>query len=140
MLVVDASTLIEMIYPTASGRLLIELVDSIGGSMHAPELMTIEVLQVLRKHEQMKIANAQACDLARKNLFDMDVERHTHALLATRVWGLRKQLSAYDASYVALAELLGCKLLTMDQKLARSAGHVCVDLPKSIRLPKFIAE
>jgi predicted nucleic acid-binding protein len=140
MLVVDASTLVEMIYPTASGLRLIGLVDSIGGSMHAPELMTIEVLQVLRKHERMKLVNPQACDLARKNLFDMDVEMHTHDLLAPRVWKLRKQLSAYDASYVALAELLGCKLLTMDQKLARSAVHVCVDLPKSIRLPKLTAE
>jgi predicted nucleic acid-binding protein len=42
-----------------------------------------------------------------------------------RVWELRQNLSAYDASYVALAEALGCALLTADARLGRSPGLRC---------------
>ena len=34
-----------------------------------------------------------------------------------RIWDLRDNLSAYDATYVALAELLDCTLLTADSRL-----------------------
>ena len=42
-----------------------------------------------------------------------------------RVWELRDNLSAYDASYVALAELLGCALITADGRLGRAPGVRC---------------
>ena len=42
-----------------------------------------------------------------------------------RIWQLRENLSAYDASYVALAESLDCALLTSDQRLARAPGIRC---------------
>jgi predicted nucleic acid-binding protein len=38
---------------------------------------------------------------------------------------LRANLTAYDASYVALAELLDCELLTGDRRLAQAPGAVC---------------
>jgi predicted nucleic acid-binding protein len=45
--------------------------------------------------------------------------------LLQRVWELRDNLSAYDASYVALAELLDCTLLTADRRLSRAPGIRC---------------
>ncbi len=42
-----------------------------------------------------------------------------------RVWQLRDNLSAYDACYVALAEELGCALLTADQRMTRAPGTRC---------------
>jgi predicted nucleic acid-binding protein len=45
--------------------------------------------------------------------------------LLERVWALRENVSAYDGSYVALAESLGCALLTADQRLARAPGVRC---------------
>ena len=45
--------------------------------------------------------------------------------LLDRAWELRESLSAYDASYVALAELLGCNLLTADARLSRAPGVRC---------------
>ena len=38
---------------------------------------------------------------------------------------LRDNLSAYDASYVALAELLDCNLLTADARLSGVPGVRC---------------
>jgi predicted nucleic acid-binding protein len=40
-----------------------------------------------------------------------------------RIWDLRNNLTAYDASYVALAEALDAPLLTRDRRLAGAAGH-----------------
>ena len=40
-----------------------------------------------------------------------------------RVWDLRNNLTAYDAIYVALAEVLDAPLLTRDKRLAASPGH-----------------
>jgi predicted nucleic acid-binding protein len=45
--------------------------------------------------------------------------------LLDRVWELRDSLSAYDASSVALAELLDCNLLTADARLSRAPGIRC---------------
>lgn len=45
--------------------------------------------------------------------------------LTSRIWTLRHNLSAYDASYVALAEALDCPLLTADARLAGAPGPSC---------------
>jgi predicted nucleic acid-binding protein len=45
--------------------------------------------------------------------------------LLDRVWHLRENLSAYDATYVALAETLGCSLVTADARLSRAPGVQC---------------
>ncbi len=51
-------------------------------------------------------------------------QRHAHCtprIIST--WELRHNLGAYDAAYIALAEALGCELLTGDVKLKNAAGH-----------------
>jgi len=48
------------------------------------------------------------------------IDRHAHGPLAWRAWELRAFLTPYDASYVALAEMLGPALLTVDRRLARA--------------------
>ncbi|MFP1602974.1 type II toxin-antitoxin system VapC family toxin [Microbacterium sp. 2216-1] len=45
--------------------------------------------------------------------------------LAPRALALRRNFSAYDASYVALAEAFGCPLLTYDRRLAKAAANHC---------------
>jgi predicted nucleic acid-binding protein len=49
--------------------------------------------------------------------------RYRHDLLLARIWELRHNLSAYDAAYVALAEVLAIPLVTRDQRLAAAPGH-----------------
>ena len=53
----------------------------------------------------------------------MAIRRYPHKPLLPRVWQLRSSLTAYDAAYVALAELLNAPLLTRDGRLARATGH-----------------
>lgn len=53
----------------------------------------------------------------------LPLERYSHELLLSRVWRLRDNLSAYDAAYVALAEILGARLLTRDGRISRAPGH-----------------
>jgi predicted nucleic acid-binding protein len=48
--------------------------------------------------------------------------------LLDRVWELRDNLSAYDASYVALAEALNCNLVTADRRLSRAPMIRCAVL------------
>jgi len=50
--------------------------------------------------------------------------------LRPRMWSLRHSLSAYDATYVALAEAVGASaLLTTDAHLANASGvHCSVEL------------
>ena len=49
--------------------------------------------------------------------------RSPHDLFLGRIWGLRYNLTAYDAAYVALAEALAVTLVTCDTRLAASVGH-----------------
>jgi predicted nucleic acid-binding protein len=42
-----------------------------------------------------------------------------------RVWELRGQITAYDASYIAVAEFVGVPLLTLDDRLRRAKGPRC---------------
>ena len=56
----------------------------------------------------------------------LGVARHPIAGLLDRVWELRENVSAYDASYLALAEALGCGLLTADARLGRAPGVRCL--------------
>ena len=52
---------------------------------------------------------------------------HAHAPFRRRVWDLRDRMTAYGATYVALAETLGATLVTSDRSLVRGAADL-VDL------------
>jgi len=53
------------------------------------------------------------------------VIRHALHPVLGRIWELRDNLSAYDASYVAVAETMGAVLVTADACLTRAPGIVC---------------
>jgi len=58
-------------------------------------------------------------------LFDLAVDLWPYDVLAARAWELRANLSSYDAAYVALAEMLGVPLVTLDQRILRAPGITC---------------
>jgi predicted nucleic acid-binding protein len=58
----------------------------------------------------------------------MTIQHWPHRLLASRAWELRDTVTYYDASYVALAELLDAPLVTLDRRLAQAPGPRCAFL------------
>lgn len=91
--------------------------------LHAPHLLDVEVAQVLRRYVRDRTLSEQRAREALEDLDDLPLNRYPHDFLLTRVWDLRATLTAYDAVYVALAEVLGAALLTCDRKLAAASGH-----------------
>jgi len=81
------------------------------------------VAQVLRRYVRDKTITAQRGQEALDDLGDLPLSRYPHNFLIPRIWELRATLTAYDAAYVALAELLGAPLLSCDGKIAAAAGH-----------------
>lgn len=76
--------------------------------------------QVLRGHVSADDAGAALAGWARLGL-----RRFGVVGLLARIWELRDSVTACDATYVALAEGLGCGLVTADARLARAPGPTC---------------
>jgi len=89
----------------------------------APHLIDVEVAQVLRRLERSGEMDKERGEEAIRDLSDMRIIRYGHEILMGRVWELRHNLTAYDAVYVALAEVLDAPLITCDGRLSRSGGH-----------------
>lgn len=91
----------------------------------APALLGYEAANIIRRHELGGLISGDQAAQAHADLLDLAVEHWPHELLAVRAWQLRQNLSAYDASYVALAELTGAPLATLDRRLGRAPGLRC---------------
>ena len=123
MIVVDASALVEMLLPTAAGEAVSARLFDSGDSLAAPHLIDAEAAQVLRRYAQAGEIDDLHGRESMADLADMLIRRYPHSVLLPRVWELRRNLTAYDALYVALSEALHAPLVTRDRRLAGSAGH-----------------
>ena len=122
MIVLDASALVELILQTPTGHLVAGRIADPAESLHVPHLADVEVVQALRRYVREGEIEADAAGVALTDLRDLDLQRHAHEPLLERVWELRKNLTAYDAVYVALAEVLDVVLLTCDRRLSQAPG------------------
>lgn len=92
---------------------------------HAPELVDIEALSALRGRVRGGHVTEDHAARAVTRLASLPMARHRHHVLLPRIWELRHNLTACDAAYVVLAELLDVPLLTLDGHLARAPGIRC---------------
>jgi predicted nucleic acid-binding protein len=123
MIVLDASVVVDLLLGTPSGKEIADRIADPDQTLHAPELLDLEVARVLRRYEAARTLSAERGRAALHDLLDLDVERYGHGPLLPRIWELRPNLTAYDAAYVALAEALGAVLLTRDARIAAAPGH-----------------
>ena len=123
MIVVDASAELELLLRTAKGIKVQERVLVSGESLHAPHLIDIEVVQTLRRLVNLKEISSARGKQALEDHVVLNIKRTEHKDMLERVWMLRDSVTAYDAAYVVLAEVLDAPLVTCDAKLARSHGH-----------------
>lgn len=123
MIVLDASAGVELL--CKNGQRGARLADRVAGefTVHVPALFDLEVLHALRGLEAGAALSPWALEATLADLEDLRAVRYDHEQLRPRIWALRHNLSAYDAAYVALAELLDASLLTTDAPLSRSSGH-----------------
>lgn len=121
MIVVDASALIDLLlHRPAAPKTVVAIGDE--RVIHAPQLIDTEVLHVLRRWVAREGLTLTRAEIALDDLDDLPLVHHDHQPLRARVWGLRERMSAYDATYVSLAEALDATLVTADRRLARAAG------------------
>jgi predicted nucleic acid-binding protein len=123
VIVLDASAVVALLLNAASGRRVAEAISSPALSLHAPELLDIEVLHVLRRYVRLGVVTPERGGVSVEALGQLDIARYGHAELLPRLWALRSNLTAYDATYIALAEALHAPLLTLDARLAATPGH-----------------
>lgn len=123
MIVVDASAVLELLLLTEKGVKVQERVLDSGESLHAPHLIDIEVIQTVRRLVILKEITAARGKQAVEDHSALNIKRAEHKGLLERVWTLRDSVTAYDAAYVVLAEILDAPLITCDARLARSHGH-----------------
>ncbi len=126
MIVVDASVLVGAVLgtdPALVPRLSRE------PTLHAPELLPLEVASVLRRLVLAGQISERVARTALGKVADLPLTLHPQLGLLSRIWELRANLTVYDAAYVALAEALGLPLLTSDGRLSQAPGLRCnVDL------------
>ena len=122
MIVVDASVVLETLLTTPLTEVVEERLLTSGDSLHVPCLLDVEVAHVLRRYALARRITSEQGRAAVFDLATFPARRYPHEPLLGRIWELRENLSAYDATYAALAEALDAVLVTRDQRLANAPG------------------
>lgn len=121
MIVLDASAAVAALLNAGEARKTIE-----REQLHVPHLIDPEVASALRR----RVLAGRLPERNGRSALDvwtqLGMTRYPLNGVLSRIWELRNNLSAYDASYVAVAEELGCALVTADARLSQAPGIRCV--------------
>ena len=123
MIVLDASAVVDWLLQTPTGQRIEERIYARNDTLHTVHLLDVEFAQVLRRLVREGALTRKRAEEAIEDLTAVRVTRYAPILLIPRIWQLRQNLSAYDAAYVALAEVLHAPLITRDQRIAAAPGH-----------------
>ena len=123
-LVIDASALVDALIDTDRKGIWAEaMLDD--PRLAAPEFALAETANLLRRGELHGRLTRDEAAAALRHVLRLPIERHPFTPYAERIWQLRHNLTVYDAWYVAIAERLGCPLVTLDVNLYRAPGPAC---------------
>ena len=117
MIVLDASVVVELLTNGVLADSIRKELDRRDESLIVPHLIDVEVMSALRR-----LAAGQRIDSHRTGQFlaglaALPAERYSHTPLISRIWELRHNFTAYDATYIAMAEATDSVLYTCDEKL-----------------------
>jgi predicted nucleic acid-binding protein len=123
VIILDASVVVDLLIqpPAKIAHLEARLAPERTG--HVPHLLDVEVAHALRRLLLAGRLTPLSARRALRELAVMRLRRWPHQPLLGRALALRDQLSAYDAIYVAMAEVTGATLLTRDARMAGAGGH-----------------
>ena len=122
--VCDASALVALLLDAGpDGRWAVDALA--GADIAAPSLLMFESSNIIRRHELAGLVSVDQAAQTHADMLDLAIEPWPYELLASRAWALRRNLSSYDASYVALAELTGATLVTLDRRIRRAPDLRC---------------
>ena len=122
--VCDASALVALLLDGGpDGRWVTDTLS--GAELAAPSLVLFESANVIRRHERANLITSDQAAQAHADLLDLTIELWPYETLAPRAWQLRHNLSSYDASYVALAELIEVTLVTLDDRISSAPNLRC---------------
>ena len=128
MIVLDASAALEVLLGTPAAEPIAHRIFDSAESLHVPHVFDVEVLQIVRLYHRMGEIDAERGREAVEDLEDLAAERYPHMPLLPRIWELRENATAYDAAYLALADLLDAPLVTCDGRLLGAAKAAQLDL------------
>ena len=120
VLVIDASIVVDLLGKFQSEPIE-RLLFSPATALAAPALLDIEVLHALRRLDLSGQIPSSRGDLV-ETLRALRIRRYPHAILLDDIWALRRNVTAYDATYIALARQLDATLVTRDARRAAAPG------------------
>lgn len=125
--VCDASALVALLLDGgADGRWATHAFS--GADLAAPGLVDFESANIIRRLELAGAVSPDQAAQAHGDLVDLAIERWPYEVVAARAWELRRNLSVYDAAYVAVAELTEATLATLDRRIGRAPSLRCAVL------------
>ncbi len=120
MIVLDASAAVLALLSDGDARRALAI-----ENVAVPHLADSEVAHALRAQVLRQVLRADEAAAALGTWARLGLHRFGAVGLLERIWELRENLTAYDATYIALAEALGCDLLTADARLGVAPGPRC---------------
>ena len=105
------------------------VIEASDTDLHVPALCDVEISAALRRALLAGAMNERRALDAIDDYLNLPLTTHGHGALVRRNVALRQNFSAYDATYVALAERIGAALLTADRALLRAVQrHALVEV------------
>jgi len=119
-LVIDASAVVDLLLQAATST---HIAARLGEhEVVAPAHVDLEVLSALGRLQRAGVLEVPEVERRLALLVRLPISRVPVTELIIGAWQRRASLRLADALYVELAETLGCRLLTTDLRLGRSAA------------------